>query len=65
MTTTTKVQFKNIPVELKKIPRWLLWRYVEMGEGETKRLSKMPLQVNGSAASSTNPKHWVDFFTAE
>ena len=62
---TNTVQFENIPVELKKINRWVMWKFVEVGEGDTKRLSKLPMQSNGSPASSTNPKHWTDFFTAE
>ena len=60
-----KVQFENIPVELKKINRWVMWKYTEVGEGESKRMSKLPMQASGSPASSTNPKHWTDFFTAE
>ena len=60
-----KVQFENIPVELKKVNRWVMWKYVEVGEGETKRLSKVPMQINGASASSTNPKHWSDFFAVE
>jgi len=59
------VQFENIPVELKKINRWVMWKYTEVGEGESKRMSKLPMQSNGSPASSTNQSHWTDFFTAE
>lgn len=60
-----KVQFENIPLELKKINRWVMWKYVEVGEGDTKRLSKLPMQSSGAPASSTNPKHWTDFFSVE
>ena len=60
-----QVQFDNIPVELKKINRWVMWKFVEVGEGETKRLSKLPMQTSGKSASSTNPTHWTDFFSAE
>jgi putative DNA primase/helicase len=63
--TALKVQFENIPMDLKKIPRWLLWKFVEMGEGETKRWSKLPRQANGQSASSTNPDTWTDFLTAQ
>ena len=59
------VQFDNIPVELKKINRWVMWKFVEVGEGETKRLSKLPMQTSGKSASSTNPTHWTDFFSVE
>lgn len=60
-----EVQFENIPVELKKINRWVMWKFVEVGEGETKRLSKLPMQTSGKSASSTNPSHWTDFFSVE
>jgi P4 family phage/plasmid primase-like protien len=59
------VQFENIPIELKKIPRWVLWRLVEMGDEQNKRWSKMPMQHTGQAASSTNPATWTDFITAQ
>jgi len=56
---------QNIPATLKKVPRWVMWSFVEVGEGENKRWSKMPLQTNGRPASSTNPDTWTDFLTAE
>lgn len=42
-----------------------MWSFVEVGEGENKRWSKMPLQVSGKPASSTNPETWTDFLTVE
>jgi putative DNA primase/helicase len=63
--TTLPVQFQNIPITLKKIPRWVLWRLVEVGQDSNKRWSKLPLQSNGSAASSNNPKTWCDFLHAQ
>ena len=59
------VDFANIPVELKKISRWVLWRLVEIGDAENRRWSKMPFQSNGTAASSTNPATWTDFLTVQ
>lgn len=59
------VQFDNIPVELKKIPRWVLWRETEIGEAPNNRMAKLPFQVSGHKASSTNPNNWSDFFTVE
>ena len=63
--TVLPVQFENIPISLKKIPRWVLWRLVEVGEESSKRWSKLPLQSNGSSASSTNPGTWCDFLHAQ
>jgi putative DNA primase/helicase len=63
--TALPVQFESIPIGLKKIPRWVLWRLVEVGEGSNRRWSKLPLQSNGSAASSTNPETWCDFLHAQ
>jgi len=59
------VLFHNIPLALRTIPRWTLWNYVEVGEGESKRWSKLPVQPSGKAASSTNASTWTDFHSAE
>lgn len=59
------VLLQNIPTELKKIPRWVLWSFVEVGDGDSKRWSKLPLQHSGRSASSTNSDTWTDFLTAE
>ena len=63
--TALPVQFQNIPLTLKKIPRWVLWRLVEVGEESNKRWSKLPVQSNGLSASSTNPDTWTDFLHAQ
>ena len=62
---TLPVLFQNIPLGLRSVPRWTLWNYVLIGEGETQRWSKLPVQPNGKAASSTNPTTWTDFLSAE
>ena len=62
---TLPVQFDNIPMELKMTPRWVLWRYVEIGDETTKRWSKLPTQPSGQSASSTNPNTWADFLTVQ
>jgi len=59
------VQFGTIPIELKQVPRWVLWRMTEVGEENNRRWSKLPIQVSGQAASSTNPATWTDFVTVE
>jgi putative DNA primase/helicase len=63
--TCLPVQFGNIPIELKKIPRWVLWRLLEKGEGEHTTWAKVPTQTNGLAASATNPDHWTDFISVQ
>ena len=62
---TLPVLFQNIPLGLRSIPRWTLWNYVLIGEEDTQRWSKLPVQPNGKAASSTNPTTWTDFLSAE
>ena len=63
--TTLPVLFENIPINLKKISRWVLWKYMEVGDGSNKRWAKLPLQSNGASASSTNPETWTDFLHAQ
>ena len=57
------VKFGNIPLELKTIPRWVLWRMTQVGEPP--RWSKQPFQANNYPASSTNEATWADFMTVE
>ena len=59
------VQFEGIPIELKRIPRWVLWRLVEVGDEGNRRWSKMPMQATGQPASSTNPAHWTDYLSVQ
>ena len=55
------VKFNNIPRELKSIPRWTVWKFMERNGRKT----KIPMQTNGTTASSTNPEHWSDYFSVE
>lgn len=55
----------NIPIELRCVPRWVMWSFVEVGDGENKRWAKMPLQTSGKSASSTNPETWTDYLSVE
>ncbi len=57
----TKVKFNNIPTDLKKISRWTLWKYIDRQGKKT----KMPMTIEGTSASSTNPEHWSDYFSVE
>ena len=63
--TALPVLFDQIPMELKLIPRWCLWKFMEVGESEQKKWSKIPMQANGHRASSTNEDTWTDFLTAQ
>jgi putative DNA primase/helicase len=63
--TSLPVKLENIPLELKRIARWVLWDYMEVGEEGAKRWSKVPLQISGKTASTNNPSTWTDFMTAE
>lgn len=47
----------RIPKQMRDEQRWLVWRFVERGGKPT----KMPMQISGRAASSTNPDHWTSY----
>ena len=51
------VRDKNIPENLRILPQWVLWRYVKIN-GENR---KVPKQINGENASSTDPNTWINF----
>ena len=51
------IKFGGIPVSLMAIHRWILWKH-DFIDG---RWSKVPYQVSGYPASTTNPKHWSTF----
>lgn len=59
---TLPVQPQNIPPELKAIPRWVLWRNVQRAKPNGEKVwAKMPLTVDGAAASSTDPNTWATY----
>jgi putative DNA primase/helicase len=53
---------ENIPDELKRLPRWVMWQWV--WDEKKRRWDKPPLQVNGRNASSTDPATWTTFDAA-
>lgn len=57
-----QIRLENIPEDLKAIPRWVLWKYVPVAlhDGRTK-WNKMPCQLNGNPAKSTDPSTWAEF----
>ncbi len=44
--------------ELKALCRWVLWRYVQLRPG---KLTKVPVQPNGSNAKSNDPDTWSTY----
>ena len=53
-------RLKNIPDELKERKQWVVWKTTMTKNGP----SKVPFQVNGKKASTTNPKTWTTFSQA-
>jgi hypothetical protein len=55
------VKAENIPLELRRKPQWVVWRY-ERRDG---KWTKPPFSVHtGHKASSTDPTTWVSFTAA-
>lgn len=55
---------ERIPVALRQLPQWVVWKYVEEVDRETGEVSwdKPPFSATtGNLASSTNPKTWTTF----
>lgn len=55
------IDFEGIPQHMALMKRWVLWIWKRDGKG---KFTKMPIQANGRAASSTDPDTWCDFATA-
>ena len=52
----------SIPEEMKTLKNWVIWKYENRknSKGEIKK-TKVPYQVNGKKAKSTNPDTWDSF----
>lgn len=52
----------SIPEEMKTLKNWVVWKYEnrKTSKGEIKK-TKVPYQVNGKKAKSTNPDTWDSF----
>lgn len=59
------VSFEEIPLALKRVPRWVLWDYVEVVDNDGKKWKKLPVQADHRAAKSNDPKTWTDFLSAQ
>lgn len=58
--------FAEIPIELRELPRWVLWRYQPHGTGVGQRVPKAPIcSKDGRPASTTNPATWASFDEAQ
>ena len=53
--------YENIPDELKQYGSFCLWRYEQRDKGKP---TKVPYQISGQRASSTDKTHFTDFATA-
>ena len=62
-STPELITFKpeGIPDELKKRDQWVVSKVVRLPDG---KLTKPPLQVDGSNASTTDPRTWTTFAAA-
>src|SRR5665647_103617 len=60
--TSLSVNMDLIPDEMKALKNWLLWKYEDRADlkGNVKK-TKVPYQVNGKKAESTNPDTWASF----
>lgn len=46
-----------IPQAMRESARWVSWRPVKRGD----RVAKVPVQINGAVASSTDPSTWTRY----
>jgi len=53
----TAPQFDNIPTDLKNRKQWVLWKQITLAGKPT----KVPYQVNGREADSSDPKTWSTY----
>lgn len=53
-------RFGRIPAALTQLRRWVCWKYVERDGKAT----KVPLQIDGNPADSTDPATWTDYVSA-
>lgn len=56
-------EFHNVPPELKRLCRWLVWRYSDSPNRRGK-FSKVPYGINDKLAPYTNPRLWLPFEAA-
>lgn len=52
-----RVDFNNIPLSLRNIPIFVMWRYVF----KNSKWTKPPFQINGGFAKTTDPLTWATY----
>lgn len=57
-TAMPKATIANVPKELRDCPQWVLWSLDDRGGAKP---TKVPRQITGFQASSTNPDTWETF----
>ena len=56
------VLLDGIPQELKDIPRWVMWKLIQRSKPNGDKVwAKMPMTIEGKAASSTNAATWTSY----
>ena len=48
----------RVPDSLAELDQWTVWKYEQHDDGKP---TKVPYQINGNRASSTDPKTWCSF----
>jgi putative DNA primase/helicase len=51
------INFDAIPLEIKNLPRWIVWRWERRGD----KWTKPPYQINGKHAKSNDAGTWAPF----
>ena len=59
-TVITAPDFEHVPVELRSLRQWVLWRR-EPKPGNLNEHTKMPYQINGKHARVNKPETWSGF----
>ena len=60
--TALPVKLEGIPSELKEINAWVMWKLVQRTKPNGDKVwAKMPMTVDGKAASSTNSATWTSY----
>lgn len=50
--------YKNIPLELRSLKQWVLWKYEDVGAAKP---TKVPYSVSGAKANINEPSTWAEF----
>lgn len=60
--TALPVRLEAVPHDLRQLKRWVMWRYVSRRKPDGSQVwAKLPMTVDGKAASSTDARTWTTF----